>query len=82
MASPPSQATPSIPFHRPAGDDVIIGKSSPLPDDGSGAPMRFSRRDCSVTLRHSESGMVDAVLLTVGADGQTFVKMRVRGGWG
>jgi DNA-directed RNA polymerase II subunit RPB2 len=44
--------------------------------------MRFSRRDCSVTLRHSESGMVDAVLLTVGADGQTFVKMRVRGGWG
>jgi hypothetical protein len=60
------------------GDDVIIGKTVPLPADDSGMPQRFSKRDASTTLRHSESGMVDSVLVTTGADGTRFVKMRVR----
>lgn len=64
------------PFTSP-GDDVIIGKTSPIPDDGDGMPQRFSKKDCSSSLRHSESGMVDSVLLTTDAAGQRFVKMRV-----
>ena len=66
------------PGTRVSGDDVVIGKTSPLPDDGSGMPQRFQRKDCSTSLRHSESGMVDSVLVTTGADGSRFVKMRVR----
>lgn len=57
---------------------MIIGKTSPIPDDGDGMPQRFTKKDASSSLRHSESGMVDSVLLTTGADGQRFVKMRVR----
>ena len=34
-------------------------------------------QDASTALRHSESGMIDSVLVTTGADGQRFVKMRV-----
>jgi DNA-directed RNA polymerase II subunit RPB2 len=56
----------------------VIGKTSPIPDDGTGMPQRYNKKDCSSSLRHSESGMVDSVLLTTGADGQRFVKMRVR----
>lgn len=37
-------------------------------------------QDASTSLRHSESGMIDSVLVTTGADGQRFVKMRVRAG--
>lgn len=59
---------------------MVIGKSSPIPDDGTGMPQRFTRKDCSSSLRHSESGMVDSVLVTTGADGQRFVKMRVSAG--
>jgi DNA-directed RNA polymerase II subunit RPB2 len=68
----------AAPGTRVSGDDVVIGKTSPIPDDGSGMPQRFSRKDCSTSLRHSESGMVDGVALTTGADGARFVKMRVR----
>lgn len=68
----------ACPGTRVSGDDVVIGKTSPLADDGSGMPQRFSRKDCSTSLRHSESGMVDSVLVTTGADGSRFVKMRVR----
>lgn len=66
------------PGTRVSGDDVVIGKTSPIPDDGSGMPQRFTRKDCSTSLRHSESGMVDGVALTTGSDGARFVKMRVR----
>eukprot|EP00890_Picochlorum_soloecismus_P003995 jgi/Picsp_1/4597/NSC_01967-R1_rna polymerase ii second largest subunit len=68
----------AAPGTRVSGDDVVIGKTSPIPDDGSGMPQRFTRKDCSTSLRHSESGMVDGVALTTGADGARFVKMRVR----
>ena len=68
----------SAPGTRVSGDDVVIGKTSPIPDDGSGMPQRFTKKDVSTSLRHSESGMVDSVLVTTGADGTRFVKMRVR----
>ena len=70
--------TPPAPSLPPAGDDIVIGKTSPIPDDGSGMPQRYSKKDGSTSLRHSESGMIDSVLVTTGADGQRFVKMRVR----
>ncbi|KDD76893.1 domain 6 of RNA polymerase Rpb2 [Helicosporidium sp. ATCC 50920] len=66
------------PGTRVSGGDVVIGKTAPIPPDDSGLPQRHTRRDCSTSLRHSESGVVDAVLLTTASDGQRFVKMRVR----
>ena len=61
-----------------AGEDVIIGKTTPLPDETPGQAQRFSKRDVSSSLRQSESGMVDQVLVTTNVEGQKFVKLRVR----
>ncbi|KAI8551670.1 hypothetical protein RHMOL_Rhmol06G0204100 [Rhododendron molle] len=67
------------PGTRVAGEDVIIGKTTPIAsDDAQGQTARYTRRDHSTCLRHSESGMVDQVLLTTNADGLRFVKMRMR----
>ncbi|KAF6145425.1 hypothetical protein GIB67_032548 [Kingdonia uniflora] len=68
------------PGTRCSGEDVIIGKTSPIAQDESsqGQPSRYTRRDHSTSLRHSESGMVDQVLLTTNADGLRFVKVRIR----
>lgn len=66
------------PGTRVSGDDVIIGKTAPLVADESGAPMQHTKRDCSTQLRQAESGMVDSVLVTTNAEGQRYVKMRVR----
>ncbi|RLN42896.1 DNA-directed RNA polymerase II subunit RPB2 [Panicum miliaceum] len=76
------------PGTRVSGEDVIIGKTSPIPqDDAQGQASRYSKRDHSTSLRHSESGMVDQVtkllysvqvLLTTNADGLRFVKIRMR----
>ena len=57
--------------------DVIVGKTAPLPDDPTGAAQRFTKKDVSSALRHSESGVVDQVILTTNAEGQRFVKLRV-----
>jgi len=63
------------PGTRVSGDDVVIGKTVPLSlEEGS----RFSHKDCSTSLRSSESGIIDSVLLTTNKDGWKFVKMRVR----
>ena len=61
----------------PAGEDVIIGKTTPVPEEAPGVAQRFQRRDISQSLRNSESGMVDQVLVTTNPDGQKFVKLRV-----
>ncbi|KAK4486934.1 hypothetical protein RD792_006247 [Penstemon davidsonii] len=66
------------PGTRVAGDDVIIGKTTPISQEEAQGNSRFTRRDHSSSLRHSESGVVDQVLLTTNADGLRFVKIRMR----
>ncbi|KAF3559644.1 hypothetical protein F2Q69_00010349 [Brassica cretica] len=67
------------PGTRVSGEDVIIGKTTPISqDEAQGQSSRYTRRDHSMSLRHSETGMVDQVLLTTNADGLRFVKVRVR----
>ncbi|KAL0300723.1 UNVERIFIED_CONTAM: DNA-directed RNA polymerase II subunit RPB2 [Sesamum radiatum] len=67
------------PGTRVSGEDVIIGKTTPMsPDDAQGLAARYTKRDHSTSLRHSETGIVDQVLLTTNADGLRFVKVRMR----
>ncbi|MCD7469894.1 DNA-dependent RNA polymerase II [Datura stramonium] len=67
------------PGTRVSGDDVIIGKTTPISqDDAQGQPARYTRKDHSTSLRHSETGIVDQVLLTTNADGLRFIKIRMR----
>lgn len=48
---------------RVSGEDVIIGKTTPLSqEEAQGQAARYSRRDHSISLRHSENGIVDQVL--------------------
>ncbi|KAL0443973.1 UNVERIFIED_CONTAM: DNA-directed RNA polymerase II subunit RPB2 [Sesamum latifolium] len=64
---------------RVSGDDVIIGKTTPISqEEAQGKSTRFTNKDHSTSLRHSESGIVDQVLLTTNADGLRFVKIRMR----
>ncbi|CAK0786330.1 DNA-dependent RNA polymerase II [Coccomyxa viridis] len=66
------------PGTRVSGEDVIIGKTSPLAEEQPGVAQRFTKKDVSTSLRNSESGMVDQVMLSTNAEGQRFVKLRVR----
>ncbi|KAL2245718.1 DNA-directed RNA polymerase II subunit RPB2-like [Sesamum indicum] len=67
------------PGTRVSGDDVIIGKTTPISqEEAQGKSTRFTNKDHSTSLRHSESGIVDQVLLTTNADGLRFVKIRMR----
>ncbi|KAI8471554.1 MAG: RNA polymerase II second largest subunit [Monoraphidium minutum] len=65
------------PGTRVSGDDILVGKTVALPDDPTGME-RFKKRDASLALRPSESGVVDQVLLSVNEQGNGFVKVRVR----
>ena len=66
-----------IQAHR-AGEDVLIGKVSPLPEEAPGMVQRFTTKDASTSLRQSESGVVDQVMLSTNEAGHRFVKSRVR----
>lgn len=65
------------------GEDIIIGKTAPLDEDTVELGQRSSthtKRDISVPLKSTESGVVDQVAITTGDPGQydKIVKVRVR----
>ncbi|KAJ3200082.1 DNA-dependent RNA polymerase II [Entophlyctis luteolus] len=66
---------------RVSGDDIIIGKTVPIPKDSEELGQRTSahtKRDASTPLKSTESGIIDQVLLTTNADGYKFAKVRMR----
>ena len=54
-----------------------LAQTSPLAEEQPGVAQRFTKKDVSTSLRNSESGMVDQVMLSTNAEGQRFVKLRV-----
>ena len=65
------------PGTRVSGDDVLIGKTAPL-DATAGMPSRYSKRDCSTSMKANENGIVDNVLISTTKEGYRFTKVRIR----
>jgi hypothetical protein len=66
---------------RVSGDDVIVGRTIELTDDPlqrAGPLARYKKRDKSVFLKPSESGIIDQVMVTHNSSGNRFTKIRVR----
>jgi DNA-directed RNA polymerase II subunit RPB2 len=62
------------------GNDIIIGKTSPIAQSTSpnAPPRKFTKRDTSTSLRPSENGTIDTVLVSTNLNGHRFVKIKVR----
>lgn len=63
------------------GDDILIGKTTPIAEDSVELGQRTltqNKRDVSVPLKSTESGVVDRVAITTNEDGEKFVRVRVR----
>ena len=56
-------------------DDIIIGKTTTLQQENEKG---FIKKDCSTSLRHNESGIVESVLITHGEQGTPLTKTKVR----
>ncbi|KAI4863547.1 DNA-dependent RNA polymerase II beta subunit [Hypoxylon rubiginosum] len=66
---------------RVTGEDIIIGKTSPINPDNEEMGQRTKvhvKRDASTPLRSTETGIIDSVCLTTNQDGLKYVKVRVR----
>lgn len=66
---------------RVSGDDIIIGKTAPIPGDAKELGQKtasHTKRDVSTPLRSTENGIVDQVLFTTNTEGLRFVKVRTR----
>ncbi|EMR10912.1 DNA-directed RNA polymerase II subunit RPB2 [Pneumocystis murina B123] len=69
------------PGTRVSGDDIIIGKTAPIPPNAEelGQRTKFhTKRDVSTPLRSTESGIIDQVMVSTNAEGLKFVKVRMR----
>jgi DNA-directed RNA polymerase II subunit RPB2 len=63
------------------GDDIIIGKTSPIPPESEELGQRtqlHQKRDVSTPLKSTEQGVVDQVMITTNGEGHKFVKVRIR----
>jgi DNA-directed RNA polymerase II subunit RPB2 len=58
-----------------SGEDILIGKTAPVEHTQES---RFTRRDASTSMKITENGIVDQVLLSTTAEGYRFTKVRVR----
>jgi len=64
---------------RVSGSDIIIGKTTPIPEESSKQKTsRQTRLDMSTPLRSNENGIVDTVIVTTDSEGFKFVKIKVR----
>eukprot|EP01104_Vermistella_antarctica_P008801 TRINITY_DN2233_c0_g2_i1.p1 TRINITY_DN2233_c0_g2~~TRINITY_DN2233_c0_g2_i1.p1 ORF type:complete len:1180 (+),score=351.20 TRINITY_DN2233_c0_g2_i1:251-3790(+) len=64
-----------------AGDDIVVGKTSPLAQENNDLgprAARFTKKDASTSLRSTEKGVVDRVMISTSQEGYKFVKVRVR----
>ncbi len=67
------------PGTRVSGDDIIIGKTT-TESELVGEELRGKsvKRDSSTPFRHSESGIIDQVMLSVDGEGNRFTKVKMR----
>jgi len=64
---------------RVLGDDVLVGRTTPLPPDALGDVVpKHDRKDNSVAVRTAEHGVVDQVMVSTNQHGFKFTKVRVR----
>ena len=64
---------------RVSGDDILIGKTAPIPAIAAdGTASRFSKKDSSTSMRPQENGVIDRVMLTTNEKGFRFCKVRIR----
>ena len=65
------------PGTRVSGDDVLIGKTAPV-DNTAGMPSRYTKRDCSTSMKANEHGIIDNVMISTTKEGYRFTKVRIR----
>jgi len=59
------------------GGDVMIGKTVALPEEGN-MMNKQTHKDISHTMKGSDNGVIDKVMVSSNLDGETFVKVRTR----
>ena len=60
------------------GNDIIMGKTAPVPQEPGQPDSHQMKKDCSLPVRSTENGRVDSVLIRTNDQGQKFCQVRVR----